>query len=191
MRSSRLVFLNVSHEHRCVYLAPPRTGTRCAFAALRRFGFEGDRRRRDGVHSHVIAVPPECVGYAVIMTVRNPYTRAVSCWRWVRATHGWPTVVASSANRGFCQFVERVICTGYFPSLSAQLGSLEPDTFLRFESLQEDINTLPFVLGHVDVSFITPEPCAQYYGDDEVELVRCAWREDFVRFDYSAESLSC
>lgn len=71
--------MNISSDYNLIFLAVPRTGCRTAYRYLKHhLNFEGT------VPSHSMKLPTECHHYELMTVVRNPYSRAVSCWGWHR-----------------------------------------------------------------------------------------------------------
>ena len=178
--------MNVSHTHRFVFLANMRTGTRCVFGALRRY-FDCIGGEQDGrMLTHRIGIPTGCERYTVIATVRNPFSRMVSCWNWVSR---WPNELGEFVRArpdDFGAFVERTAGSG-FESQSARLGEIEPAQLIRYEQLQASFSELPFVANErlhiVPQSPITADWQSQYTPEIERMVVE-KWGDDFDRFGY-------
>jgi len=181
--------VNVSHKHRFVFLANMRTGTRCVFHALRRYfaciGGSHDARTL----THKIGIPAGCERYLVIATVRNPFSRMVSCWNWVREVPGWPSGIDKFVRANphdFAGFVERAMSTG-FDSQSRRLGEIEPDQLIRYERLQASFSELPFVTDE-QLHIVPQSPITanwqSWYRPEIEKMVAEKWADDFDRFGY-------
>lgn len=130
--------MNVLESYKTVFLLPPRTGARYTFRSLLPFGIESHGPRIH-VASHSPWVPSQCKDYAVALSVRNPYTRVISCWA------GWLPRVDESLHHLQDDLNEFVLKMGR--SLRQQMvpiaeGYPEADYFIRQESLDEDLKKI-------------------------------------------------
>jgi hypothetical protein len=139
--------MNVSHAHKFVFLAVPRTGSRVTFRELKKFGCEGGEAHSRMTHR--MAVPDGCEDYSVVATVRNPFTRWVSCWVWckmwpLRSEEPYRTFVEWLLNNpdDFPGFVERAMERDYIKPISWHLDQAKAPNLelLRYESLQTDFD---------------------------------------------------
>jgi hypothetical protein len=144
--------MNISHPHRFVFLAVPRTGSRITFKTLQRYGCVGGAP--SGRMTHEMAVPRGCEDYLHVATVRSPFTRWVSCWVWCKR---WPLMEGAPhqsfvrwlrENPGdFRGFVERATNARLIRTVSAYLNQVPAQhmRLLRYEHLQDDFRALPFI----------------------------------------------
>lgn len=167
----------VCDEHRFVFLRNPKTASRATTRALRS---NFDVRRVGGYHNWRIS--KEFVGHLVFTTVRNPYERAVS---------GWQHWVNNGRSISFEKFLgtSTVKKPGMLWKLqSSILGQIDQKVhILRYESLEEDLNALPFVNERI----VLPRVGVQNYGDwkshytpELEERVYKLLQKDFERFGY-------
>lgn len=77
--------MNVNHEHRLIWWAPERCGTKAIAHIFSKLGFEFYERldnysqnTKTKYQSHSIDIPEELSEYKVIFSTRNPYDRVLS-----------------------------------------------------------------------------------------------------------------
>ena len=81
--------MNISHEHKIIWWAPERCGTKATAHIFTKLGFEyftntnGELKKNlniDGINyqSHDIDIPDIYKDYKVICSIRNPYDRMLS-----------------------------------------------------------------------------------------------------------------
>lgn len=73
--------MNYSDEHKCILLTPPRQGTRTLHSIFKPLGFSNDYQE-NGAFTHRLGVPEGKEGYKIISTIRNPYKRYLSVYKW-------------------------------------------------------------------------------------------------------------
>jgi hypothetical protein len=197
--------MNVSHTHRFVYLAIPRTGSRVCFRALQNYGLQGGDA--GGRMTHRMEIPAGCEDYRVISTVRNPFIRWVSCWTWVKM---WPLRAGTHysnlaewliANpQDFPGFVERALRGRIIRPQTAYLDHARAGELhlLRTEQLQEGFNALhdTFDLASADMKCEGPPVVSirhnpatvswrSHIDQRSIDMIREHSAEDFRRFGYS------
>lgn len=197
--------MNVSHTHRFIYLAIPRTGSRVCFKALQNYGLQGGDP--GGRMTHRMEIPAGCEDYRVITTVRNPFIRWVSCWTWVKM---WPLRAGMHysnllewliANpQDFPGFVERALQSGIIQAQTAHLDQSRVRDFhlLRTEQLQKSFDELhdTFDPALADMKFQAPPVVSirhnpatvswrSHMDRRAIDMIREHSAEDFRRFGYS------
>lgn len=79
--------MNISHEHKTIWFAPQRCGTKALAHIFNKFGFDfyfdldsyrlGDK---SDYQSHSIDIPEEFSNYDLLISTRNPYDRVLSLY---------------------------------------------------------------------------------------------------------------
>ena len=71
--------MNVNHEHKVIWWAPERCGTKALAHVFSKLGFEFYVNGvKSNYQSHEIKIPDELSDYKIIFSVRNPYDRVLS-----------------------------------------------------------------------------------------------------------------
>lgn len=172
---------NYFHDQRLLYWGLPRTGSRFVFSALKAH-FKCDLL----VPSHDVGIDEEFSDYGVMCLVRNPYRRALSCWKWMNEVSG-----GAYLPHNFDEYVRRVLPGWCFP-ITVSLGNKvhRVDYFVRLEHLVDDLSVVPgFPRKHVwpDNGYASDydKPFDEYFISRETEeRVWSAYREDFTSFGY-------
>lgn len=193
--------MNVSHEHKLVFLAVPRTGSRVTFKTLQRLGLKGGAP--NGGMTHEMGTPSGCETYLHVATVRSPFARWVSCWVWCRR---WPVSPGAHYEKfaiwmrdnptDFPGFVERAIVGGYIRPVSGYLGQVTAERWhlMRYESLQTDFANLPGACKPIGLRREPVVPLKHnpetlrwrsYYDAQTTELVVQHSARDFALYNYS------
>ena len=176
------------------YIHPAKTaGT--AIAAVLRKQFQGKQSS--------IAYLPKAVakGKFVFATVRNPYDRCLSLW-WSLCSPGDRYGVVKAGKTTPVDLL-RFIASGEFAihkdtrnvrqlhqTCSEHIGKFKLDAVIRFETLLEDFNKLPFVkkpLTKIPIENRKPHgrPDRRPLSDPEFVCIVREWSaEDFTRFGY-------
>ena len=204
----------VSHRHRFVFFAVPRTGTHAVRAALRAFlGYE-DWQQQSLTEQVRLPVPalaqsghghltlrqvrshlPETVwrDYFKFAIVRNPYDRFVSACAMLNRRNpdylGRESAFMKRAIR-VRRFQQRALVRPQGDMLEDEAGDLGMDFIGRYESLQQSFGEACRRIG------IPEQPLARsnatdhrdyatYYDDELLRLVTDFYRPDFNSFDYA------
>lgn len=211
----------VSHRHRFVFFAVPRTGTHAIRMALRDCLGPDDWQQQSLTeqvrlpvpalarigHGHVTlrqarACLPEavCRDYFKFACVRNPYERFVSaCAMLNRRNPGYAGNETSFMKRALTvrRFRERALVRPQTDMLVDERGALGMDFVGRYETLQQSFDEACGQLG------ITAPPLSHgnatdhgawtdYYDDELLRVVTEFYRRDFDVLGYErAGSLSC
>jgi len=138
--------LNISESHKFVFYAPPRCGARYLCQVLGQLGLVGGTGRPGFATSvsHLCAPPPG-PEYSVVLAVRNPYTRVLSCWAWAR-------IIKQVRNDlPFDEFVYKY-SIAWARQLTDYLGPNRRyvNHLIHLERCQEDILNLPFCDRKID-----------------------------------------
>ena len=177
--------MNHFHEAKLVYWGLPRTGSRYVFGRLKE-AYSTDYE----VPNHRVGVHPDCEHYEVICSIRNPYRRALSTWKWMNLV-GDDKFFPNS----FPDFVHSV-APGWASPITTVLGSLvdRVDHFVRLEHCEMDlkkISSFPKDLSFPGNSFQSSycSPPKEYYADRGVEdKIWEIYRMDFETFGYTRDS---
>ena len=176
--------MNYIHSEKLVYWGLPRTGSRYVFGCLK------DAYSFDYRHTHDVGCDPEYDDYSVVCSIRNPYFRALSVWKWVNMV-GEDKFYPHS----FPDFVRRVV-PGHAGPITDELGSLieRVDYFIRIEHCEKDLKKIPSFPEH----FVFPSNTYQssyslspkeYYADRRVaDRIWDIYRKDFETFGYVRDS---
>lgn len=179
--------MNVLHDYRLVFLLPPRTGARYIFQTLMPLGMVSEGPR-ENVVSHSPWIPEGCEGYKTVLSVRNPYTRVVSCWA------GWLPQVDPRLRRYRGDLNEFVIGMGRKLRQAmvpiADAYGLGTDYLIRQESLEADVKRL--VPEHESNPHAREKYRSTPYGHDLMkmfsdrsrDMVAQLYQEDFEAFGY-------
>lgn len=175
--------MNICHDHKFILWAPPRTAARFVHTALRGLGDMPPL-------THRIGVPIDGAGYAAVCTVRNPYTRVLSAWKWlntIREGHYAPT--------DFKEFVRKHTPIWGLPPISRELGHMlkRVKYLIRTESVEDDLRALPWVPD--TYSFPKNKYRSDYcgyaphalYDEESQERVRRQYCGDFAEFGYDPD----
>ena len=203
----------VSHLHKFIFLAVPRTGTHALRNALAPFLGEADWQQEALVrralsplpmlarlrHGHISArqaqaALPRCVwrSYFKFAVARNPYDRFVSVCAMLNKRHprytGNETAFMKNAL-DVPRFRARVLVRPQMELLANDAGQIAVDFVGRFETLEASFGEVCERIGLPDVALgrvNTTEhaPYAHYYDDELVRRVSRFYREDFAQLGY-------
>ena len=141
--------MNISHKHKSIWWAIPRTATRAlseifCFYDFYNYDVEGEPENiRNAPYTHTCKIPDEYKHYALITQVRNPYSWAVSNWylKYLQADE-------SSNKITFLQTFESYVLEGAFLSdeyLKDYINHKSKKYIIKYENLAEDIKLIPFI----------------------------------------------
>lgn len=180
--------MNLLHPAKLIYWGPTRTGSRYVFRLLKETYDAGDPEFHCS-HTHNIRWDPEFADYKVVCTVRNPYHRVLSAWKWLNEVgRGGESFYADS----FADFVRRIMPHGILP-ITSELGRLveKVDYVIHLESCERDLKKIPYFPANLEFPDntyrseyrLTP---GEYYADPcLVDAVWKTYREDFETFGYA------
>lgn len=172
---------NESHEHKAIFVGPPRTASRFTFTNLKQYGFVGGERNGEGM-THRYPPPGTYDDYLFIVTCRNPYQRMVS--NYGIATNAW-----NMTFENFKEFVVHNTTKMVFGVPYSHDFKNRKVHWIRFEHHHEDFMKLPFVPEtHTWTGWVENENSKNwksFYTDPEVEqMVYDFYKEDFKYFGY-------
>lgn len=198
----------VSDSHRLLYLAPPKTGSTTVGHVLRQAPFYGYQQALGTQHNTIW--DDRYRDYYIFLSVRHPYTRAVSFWRYgcKRALEhdcGWRDAFRQWFNAGLPNVA------GFFriPDLADTLRGMwrcswhceqvpRPiDKLVRFERFAADLAEIESVnlrtLPHLNPGVPSNRPWHSFLESsaEAVELIQEFWAEDFDRFGYTRDLEAC
>ena len=143
-----------------------------------------------GPLTHRTGVPIDGAGYSVVCTVRNPYTRMLSAWKWTNAVGK-----QRYSPESFTEFVRKHTPLWGLPPISKDLGHKLKMVkyFVRTESIEKDLRALPWVPD--THSFPKNTYCSNYkgytptalYDEEAQEKVRRLYCGDFAEFGYDPD----
>lgn len=205
----------VSHRHRFVFFAVPRTGTHAVRAALRAFLGDEDWQQQSLTEQVRLPVPalaqaghghltlrqvrahlPETIwrDYFKFAIVRNPYDRFVSVCAMLNRRNpdylGRETAFMKRAIQ-VRRFQQRVMVRPQGDMLVDEAGKLGLDFIGRYESLQQSFGEACQRIGIPEQRLARSNATdhrdyATYYDDALLRLVTDFYRPDFNSFDYAA-----
>ena len=164
--------MNISHEHKIIWWAPERCGTKATAHIFSKLGFEyffgADETKKhitdDGINyqSHNIEFPEKYNDYKIICSIRNPYDRMLSIFLNFTNT-GSSFVCTKNRLQTFVKTYEAFIREMLLYNKVTTVEDLKirpiqnsylykyrfesriPDFFIKMESLEEDLGKLDFV----------------------------------------------
>lgn len=190
----------VSDKHKFVYVSIPKTGTLSIRTWLRQ-NYDGRQivnrliqellGRRPGVGYHSYFVPPECADYTIFTTVRNPYARCYSAYKF------------QGSSITFLEWLKRASVTrdepirmGRYPARhmmyatqSQYVQRSKATHIIKLENLAEEILTLPFIDKEVLPEHLRKRtniepPYTDYYNEEEHQALLGYCEDDFNNFGY-------
>jgi hypothetical protein len=201
----------ISHKHRFILLKPRKvagTSILYAFSQIcdtqsdivgKIYNLEGYENPIDNTqilsnHAHPFKIIQHVSGqkvwdeYKKIVPIRNPWDIAVSSFFWCKKTGEWN-------NDNFSQFIRSNVADDFIKNnlnYYYLAGQLIPDYVVRYENLENDIQTILNNLGvESEVTIpklkvgIRPEGEYQnYYNDSDVEYIRNVWQQYINDFGY-------
>jgi hypothetical protein len=164
--------MNISHEHKIIWWAPERCGTKATAHIFSKLGFEyfideTETKKQitdDGIYyqSHSLKYPEKYGDYKIICSIRNPYDRMLSIFSNftnLGSTFVYTKDKSQNLVNTFESFIremllynkvstkedleKRPIQKSYLSKYSFE--SKVPDFFIKMESLEEDLGKLDFV----------------------------------------------
>lgn len=156
--------MNVNHEHKVIWWAPERCGTKALAHIFSKLGFEFymdlnlyEKGIKSDYQSHEIKIPETLSDYKIIFSTRNPYDRILSLF--TNFTNVGKNSVYMKGNenvfiRKYEVFlnelflptnkkIERPVLKNYIQKYS--MDGRGPDSIIRLESMIEDLSKIDFV----------------------------------------------
>lgn len=196
----------VCHMHGLVYLAPPKTGSANLRHLLMHEPFHG---RILGEHAHHgVEWNDDFKDYFHFITVRHPFPRMYSLWRFLfnghqrykaapgeRSPHLWFVEYFPDNAPCFDEFLDATFlpfrdvwrCSWQLEQLPSEVAG----TVVKLESYYQDLARVPHVRDHLDsvgyfnVRSDDAPPWYEVINAARAKKIRELWAEDFVRFGYN------
>lgn len=182
----------ISHKYRCVYMCPAKTGTCSTEQALREIGAEpfvfiSKRPPNQKVWRHFCQLPRQFQDYYIFATVRNPYSLAMSRFKFGHKREG---VTDKITQKNFERFVtrkrRRTQVEKLTPSPPKGYTDYKICSFLKTESLEKDFNDLPFVKSPINMPHQNKAQNYDiYYTPALAKEIYDRFQIDFDTFGYS------
>lgn len=156
--------MNVNHEHKVIWWAPERCGTKALAHIFSKLGFEFyynleayEKNIKLEYQSHEIKIPKTLSDYKIIFSTRNPYDRILSLFTNFTNV-GKNSLYMKGNENSFIQKydiflnefflntydkTERPVLKNYIEKYS--LDGISPDFIIRTESMIEDLSKIEFV----------------------------------------------
>ena len=203
----------VSHRHRFIFFAVPRTGTHAIRTALGPFLGEDDWQQQSLTAEVRLPVPalarfnhghltlrqvqaslpfPVWRDYFKFAFVRNPYDRFVSvCAMLNRRNPGYRGRETAFMKRALTihRFRQRVLVRPQVDMLVDETGEVGMDYVGRYETLQQGFGEACRQIGIAEVDLERSnasehDDCASYYDHELLAAVTAFYRRDFEIFGY-------
>ena len=176
--------MNYFHEQKIKYCGMTRTGSRYVYGRLEAaFGANAPLE-------HSSYVDPEYSDYTFVCSVRNPYARVLSGWKWLNMVNGNKFFPDS-----FPDYVRCVVPSFMLSVCTTLRHHIEDvDHFIRIENVKNDLEKIvvfPKNLEFPNNGFATTYRYSleEYYAESRVrDRIWDVYREDFERFEYSRDS---
>lgn len=200
----------VSDVSKLVYLSPPRTGSTSMATVLVQAPFHARGLSRGDV-PHDAIWQAHFGRYTLFITVRHPYPRAVSLWRFScyhavclpvdRLTQSWRQTYRDGlpSFEGFLRFpnFQNTLYTNWRCSWHLEQMLKPVDFVVRQENFDQDLAKIPQLKG-VHVPRLNSGPPNRYTWDHFyeqnpacLELVQNLWGDDFEKFGYEVDFEKC
>jgi hypothetical protein len=156
--------MNINHEHKIIWWAPERCGTKAIANIFSKLGFEFystvdlyKKNIKSSYQSHKIEVPNEFSDYKIIFSTRNPYDRVLSLFTNFTNV-GKHTLFTKDTQPNFIlkyeiflkelflgtsKVLDKPILNNYI--LKYSFEDKVPDMIIRMESIIEDLSKIDFV----------------------------------------------
>lgn len=181
-----------------IYLALPHTATRATARVLweidgaKTWGHKEIKNNHHVTKKELLEASPDAfMGNEIaVSTVRHPCDLLVTWWlRYLRYNGGGPGLLE------FIQFSEKEI-TRFMPYLrDGKMYWIDSDEYMRYESLQTDLNNLLTRFGFPSVVLrkinVTKEKKAwqSYYDDEMPDVVHQRFGKEAERFNYKIRGM--
>lgn len=200
----------ISQDRRIVYLAPPRTGSTSISEQLSKEPFNARIVGHETL-PHLTTWHPQIQDYTAILSVRHPYTRAISLWRKIcisavlppvdRLTRAWRRAFATGIPNfeGFLRYPElqESLNTHWRCSWHQERVPRPVDFVVHLERFDEDLAKIPKLK---DVKFPRfnagpplQQPWYSFYEQNPtcLQLVQRLWADDFDEYGYTRDLDQC
>ncbi len=180
----------VSHRYKCVYIAPPRTGS----LSLHDFFYWNIAELEviPGNKHHEVKLTPDLDSYIKIISVRNPYTRFLSLYRYGK---NHPDNAKFLTQECFEIFVtQQINFKGTWFTQNIQMDyirGISIDFVIHLESILEDLQRLPFPFcnrAKIERKNESTNFCPVEITEPLAEQIFKWGKEDFSQFGYKKDS---
>jgi len=161
--------MNISHEHKTIWWAPEKTGSRATSYILKNYDFLYYERYPnseikglcDPYHSHDIVFPEKYSDYELICNIRNPYDRVLSIFiNFSTLCMVYTKDKVDDYSKKFEIFIKLMFLSPnmssdveYEPTLTnlgrflkkVNFSNKVPNVFIRMENLENDLKSLDFI----------------------------------------------
>lgn len=186
----------ICHEHRFIYIDPPRTGTNTMRHMLS--PWTKLERASSYPRPHITIWSPEYDDYYVFITVRSPFSRTVSFWRRLVEVMSHRTDrmrrLLDDGKISFGDYLQEpeLISDLKLQRYSEYLANVpKVDQVIHLETLLHDIRKLPFYKHMPKPRHLNRRqnrrPWPSFYDEESVNIVRELFACDFERFRYNSE----
>jgi hypothetical protein len=178
----------VSHKHRFVYFAPRRTGSSTITHLLQTkfdakiFSFGTDYCR------HEMLLPKEWSDYYAFVSVRNPYVRFASLFRFYYLEEG--KSIDDILDISHLEYRVRPVADWLWGNTPEDCAPIRIDQVIRLENIREDFHSLPFVKQSVWLPVWNSKGGSGLYGRSLQNRVRKYYAKDFIYFGYNPSDTS-
>ncbi|TPV32858.1 sulfotransferase family protein [Paucihalobacter ruber] len=132
-------------------------------------------------------------GYFKFAFVRNPFTRLVSEYEYIRRTHSHgrhKKVLALNSFNDFILYQSTRFDAHQVNMLCDKNGAILMDFIGKFENLEEDWGNVCKKIGLTNIAMPHTKKAetldySDYYPQKNIELVQKLWKRDFETFGYS------
>ena len=204
----------VSAPNKVLYLAPPKTRTTALHRAMHRskpsWTMEGKCHRDPAQDRHWTAWQPRFQNYFIFITVRHPFDRMISLWKFSnrfafeenRDVHrDWwrDEYLQNQRDLSLAEFLrlpkiwynagERWRCSWHLERIPREV-----DQVVYCENWDEGVQKLPVVRNlRLDRANSNPKPVRwqEQYTPETINMVQTIWKEDFIRFGYNSNFEEC
>lgn len=179
---------------------------------LRAAPFDGEDADREYAHHNTLWLP-EFHDHFIFMTVRHPYLRMLSFWRffndklakfrrgeidgkdwkwWNRAVDG-----KRLTFQGFLDYevMQEPFQTAWSCGWHLQVIEKPIDAIVRLEHFYEDIAKIALLrgvdFGHLNAGPVKGKAWHEYFTPDNVIKVQELWPDDFEQFGYNKDFTEC
>lgn len=182
--------LSFSRKHKFIYLAPQRTGSRSIKPVLQKYcemeTWMSDVEISGRTIIHDWVETDEFKDYDVLTSCRNPYSRAVSLFKWRQGAGQFPIDLFDGSK--------------YIRSVSRFLGDARSRIkyLIRLEHLADDLRKVPGVPANAELPQFDPTGnpyktegllWEQFYNNAAArDQIYEAYKDDFENFDYLQDS---